>query len=212
MVTASRNQNVHATTVEVVTRKVPRCRKNVTHASVLVANGNVPIGYAMVIIFYVVQYSEYNNLYSNDIQSPIKIICTIKMQCFFVTGICSAWGDSHYTTFDGKSYEFQGVCDYVLTKGSLSPEEVFEISTQNVPCGSTGVTCSKSITLVVGAGDNQETITLTKGKELPKETFQRIAIRKAGLFVFLDVPDLGLVLQWDEGKRGCVIFTLSKVT
>lgn len=26
-------------------------------------------------------------------------------------------------------------------------------------------------------------------------------MRRAGLFVFLDVPDLGLVIQWDEGTR-----------
>lgn len=98
-------------------------------------------------------------------------------------------------------YDFQGICDYVLVKSTLSKEESFDISIQNVPCGTNGVACSKSIKLTVGSGERQEELVLTKGKNLPKGLFRRMTIRIAGLFVFVDVPDLGLVLQWDKGKK-----------
>lgn len=98
-------------------------------------------------------------------------------------------------------YDFQGICDYVLVKSKLSKEESFDISIQNVPCGTNGVACSKSITLVVGSGDQREELVLTRGKKLPEGPFKRMTIRTTEFFVFVDVPDLRLVLQWDRGTR-----------
>lgn len=122
-------------------------------------------------------------------------------------GVCSAWGDSHYKTFDGKIYDFQGMCDYILAKASLRKEESFDVSIQNVPCGTTGVSCSKSVTFTIGDSESLETIVLTRGKELPLGIFKRIAMRTAGLFVFIDVPDLGVTVQWDKGDIIMLQFT-----
>ncbi|XP_069683352.1 hemocytin isoform X2 [Periplaneta americana] len=115
-------------------------------------------------------------------------------------GICTAWGDSHYKTFDGRIYDFHGICDYVLVKGSLGNDDIFDISIQNVPCGSSGISCSKSITLRVGPPDRQELVTFTREQAVPAH-MGRISVREAGLFVFAEVADLGLVLQWDRGTR-----------
>jgi von Willebrand factor len=45
-------------------------------------------------------------------------------------------------------------------------------------------------------------LTLTRDKPLPNfASMKHLTIRQKGLFVIVEAPDLGLVIQWDKGTR-----------
>ncbi|RXN17958.1 SCO-spondin [Labeo rohita] len=119
------------------------------------------------------------------------------------SGTCVATGDPHYITFDGRYYSFLGDCDYVLAQESSG---MFSVQAENVPCGSTGVTCTKSVTLTVG----NTAIHMLRGKAvtvngipvtLPKSySGSGLILERVGLFVSLS-SQLGVTLLWDGGMR-----------
>ncbi|XP_022109176.1 mucin-2-like [Acanthaster planci] len=117
---------------------------------------------------------------------------------------CRGYGDPHYVTFDGKQYEFQGECSYVLSSNNCpwgSPGHVsFTVIVENVPCGTSKVTCTKSITFLLLdveirliRGDNPH---ITPAPPTPTKAVYRI--NYSGIFLVINTK-YGITLLWDFG-------------
>ncbi|XP_048463236.1 mucin-2-like [Rhincodon typus] len=131
--------------------------------------------------------------------------CT-NIPCF---GACTIYGSGHYITFDGKRYNFDGNCEYVAAQdycGDNLTNGTFSVITENVPCGTTGTTCSKSIKLFFEnfelklAEGKHEIIQRNENKKIP------FTIHILGLYLTVEA-DNGLILIWD--KKTSVFIKLS---
>ncbi|XP_070575061.1 mucin-5AC-like [Ptychodera flava] len=113
--------------------------------------------------------------------------------------VCSVWGESHHETFDGKIYEFQGQCSYVLSQSSPdNPHLEYSIAVENIPCGTSDVTCTKSVVVGVQSDGKQHKVHLVRGSPISVPYGSPFQIWEAGLFVFLHIGK-GVTLQWDKG-------------
>uniref|UniRef100_A0A3B3ZMR6 VWFD domain-containing protein n=1 Tax=Periophthalmus magnuspinnatus TaxID=409849 RepID=A0A3B3ZMR6_9GOBI len=67
------------------------------------------------------------------------------------TGICWAWGDPHYHTFDNYNFDFQGTCRYVISKtcGDLDGLVPFSITERNDNRGNRAVSYVREVEVSV---------------------------------------------------------------
>ncbi|XP_017898256.1 PREDICTED: mucin-2-like [Capra hircus] len=115
-------------------------------------------------------------------------------------GTCTIYGNGHYITFDGKYYDFDGHCSYVAVQdycGQNTSLGSFSIITENVPCGTTGVTCSKAIKIFIGR-------TVLKLEDRHCTVIQRdvghdvaYTTRDVGQYLVVEAS-IGVIVIWDR--------------
>ncbi|XP_074904761.1 mucin-2 [Buteo buteo] len=115
-------------------------------------------------------------------------------------GTCMIYGSGHYITFDGKFYDFDGSCEYVATQdfcGDKNSSGSFSIITENVPCGTTGVTCSKAIKMFLGKTELK--LENKDYKEIQRDIGDDVHYwnRTVGLYLVIEASN-GVMLIWDK--------------
>ncbi|XP_045063576.1 mucin-2-like [Coregonus clupeaformis] len=115
-------------------------------------------------------------------------------------GSCTIYGSGHYKTFDERTYGFQGKCGYVAVQnkcGNRSGHDNFTVITENIPCGTTGTTCSKSVRVQLGRTElklskgTYEVVNLGVGSQI------QYRVRSAGLYLIVE-SDIGIAVLWDR--------------
>ncbi|RXM30044.1 Mucin-5B [Acipenser ruthenus] len=115
-------------------------------------------------------------------------------------GTCAIYGDGHYITFDGKRFSFNGDCEYTLTQDYCSGNSAngtFRVITENIPCGTTGTTCSKAIKLFLGNNElilsegHYQVVQRDSGEDVPYK------ISTMGIYMVIQAKN-GLILMWDK--------------
>ncbi|XP_021257438.1 otogelin isoform X4 [Numida meleagris] len=120
-------------------------------------------------------------------------------QCTFhpCPSMCTAYGDRHYRTFDGLTYDFVGTCKVYLVKSTSSTS--FSVVIQNINCFNTGIICRKDIFINVGKSSlifDDDTGNPSSSSYMDK--LQRIQLWKAGFFTVVHFPDEHITILWDQ--------------
>ncbi|XP_069385359.1 mucin-2-like isoform X2 [Paralichthys olivaceus] len=146
------------------------------------------------------------HLYAPGAQIPNKCnMCTCKSGKWECTdkkcpGTCIIYGSGHHSTFDQRTFAFQGHCAYIAVTskcGNKTAADNFRVTTENVPCGSTGTTCTKTVRIQLGRME----VKLSKGKnetlDLGNGPYIPFKIRKVGLYLVVESA-IGVAVMWDR--------------
>ncbi|KAM6216313.1 mucin-19 [Rhynchocyon petersi] len=119
---------------------------------------------------------------------------------------CHIYGEGHVRTFDGKSYSFDGLCQYSFIEDYCGSENgTFRVLTESVPCCEDGLTCSRKV--IVAFKD--QNVVLQDGKVTAVKTAESkecglkantYSVHTVGLYLILKFES-GMTLIWDKNTR-----------
>ncbi|XP_010083541.1 PREDICTED: otogelin-like, partial [Pterocles gutturalis] len=120
-------------------------------------------------------------------------------QCTFhpCPSMCTAYGDRHYRTFDGLTYDFVGTCKTYLVKDTSSTS--FSVIIENINCFNTGIICRKNMFITFGKSFlifDDETGNPSLSSYIAEE--QKIQLWKAGFFTVVHFPNEHITILWDQ--------------
>ena len=74
----------------------------------------------------------------------------VTLSCFYdLIALCYATGDPHYRSFDGRTFDFMGTCEYEFAK-DCSSNKLFTVLVVNQRCGR-WVTCTAAVKIYIAS-------------------------------------------------------------
>ncbi|XP_061606093.1 otogelin isoform X2 [Phyllopteryx taeniolatus] len=120
-------------------------------------------------------------------------------QCVFrpCPSMCTAYGDRHYSTFDGLLFDYVGACQVYLVKSSA--DGILTVTAENIDCFDNGLICRKS--LMINIGRSFVTFDDDTGQPNPTSIIgmnRKMVIWPAGYFTVIHFPEEDVTILWDR--------------